>query len=126
MTHDKRYSISSSLDGTIRLFSSDFSQCVSELKTNIPIIDVNLNLYADRLAVLSSTGSISVYEIEEQQYNTIMRSHTENISSIDYMTRTNTLVTASPGESSVKLWDQCTKAQLYEFITDNDYPEVVC
>jgi hypothetical protein len=37
MTNDRRFSISSSLDGTIRLFTTDFSQCVSELKTNIPV-----------------------------------------------------------------------------------------
>lgn len=99
---------------------------MSELKTNIPIINISLNIYTDKLAALSSTGSFSIYDIEEQQYSTIMRSHTENVNSIDYMSRTNTLVTASSGESSVKLWDQSTKAQLYEFITDNDYPEVVC
>jgi len=126
MTNDRQYAISSSLDGTIRLFLRDFSQCVSELKTNIPIVDISLNIYSDRLTTLTSTGSISVYEIEDQQYTTIMRSHTENINSIDYMSKTNTLVTASSGESSVKLWDQSSKTQLYEFITDNDYPEVVC
>jgi len=125
MTNDRQYSISSSLDGTIRIFSSDFSQCISELKTNIPIIDISLNLYSEKLATLTTTGSISVYDIEEQQYSTIMRSHTENVNSIDYMNRTNTLVTASSGESSVKIWDQGSKTQLYEFITDNDYPEVV-
>lgn len=54
-----------------------------------------------------------------------MRSHTENLSSIDYMNKTDTLVTASSGECSVKIWDQATKTQIFEFVTENDYPEVV-
>ena len=122
-TADRRYSISSSLDGTIRLFTSDFSNCVSELKTNIPVISVDLDLYSQKLATLSSTGTIGVYHIEEQEFNTVMRSHTENVTDIGYMNKTDTLVTASSAESSVKLWDQSTKTQLYEFITDNDFPE---
>ena len=88
-------------------------------------MDISLNIYTDKLATLTTTGSISIYNIEEQQYTTIMRSHTENINSIDYMNRTDTLVTAASGESSVKIWDQSTKTQLYEFITDNDFPEIV-
>lgn len=126
MTTDRRFTISSSLDGLIRQFTNNFSQWVTELKTNVPIINLNLNLYSNKLASISTTGWISVYDIEEQQYSTIMRSHTENCNSIDYINKTDILVTASSAEWSVKLWDQNTKTQLYEFITDNDFPEVVC
>ena len=79
MTQDRKYAISSSLDGFIRIFSSDFGTCISELKTSFPIMDTCLNIYDSSLATLSSTGCIGVYDIESQQYSTIMRSHTDNI-----------------------------------------------
>ena len=41
------------------------------------------------------------------------------------MNKTETLVTVSSGECSVKIWDQATKSQLFEFKTENDYPEIV-
>ena len=125
MTIDRKYCITSSLDCFIRIFSHNFSTCYSELKTSFPIIDISLNIYSTTLATLSSTGCIGVYEIESQQYSTIMRSHIENVNSIDYMNKTDTLVTASSGECSVKIWDQASKTQLYEFVTDNDFPEIV-
>lgn len=98
MTLDRKYAISSSLDGFIRIFSNDFTTVYSELKTSFPIIDTSLNIYDTSLATLSSTGCVGIYDIESQQYQTIMRSHTDNVNSVDYMTKTNMLCTASSGE----------------------------
>lgn len=98
MTFDRKYAISSSLDGFIRIFTNDFTTCVSELKTSFPVISTSLNVYNTELATLSSTGCIGVYDIESQEYRTIMRSHTENTSSIAYMDKTDTIITASSTE----------------------------
>jgi hypothetical protein len=82
----------------IRIFNVDFSTCISELKINGPVIDTSLNIYQDTLALITSTGCISVYDIENQHHATVMRSHTENCNSIAYMKRFDTIVTAASQE----------------------------
>lgn len=116
--------MASSVSNSIRIYSPQFDQIVSEVKTVCPVSAASIDAYSTKVALFHLNGSIGVLNLETQNFETISRTHQENIDDITYLPAHRMLASCSGKEFSVKTWDDSNN-QLFEFITDNDEPLVL-
>ena len=53
----------------------------------------------------TSTGSLSILDLSNNDYKTIVRSHTANVSQIEYHSFSNLMISLS-NDLTIRLWDQ--------------------
>ena len=114
--------MTSSEDGILRIWSTDFDTLKSEVNTGNVINHIDINMDCDQICVLSQPlGTVSVLDLENSSYKVVMRSHMDNITDLDYNKMTGQLITVSE-DYSVKVWHAETMEQINEFISENDKP----
>lgn len=114
--------VTSSLNGILRIWSTDFENLKSEVNTGNQINHIDINSDSNQICVLSSNqGTISLLDLENSSYNVVMRSHQDNINDIVHNQMTGLLVTVSD-DFSVKVWNSESMEQVNEFISENDKP----
>ena len=82
-----------------------------------------VDISTDGLKVLCGTlyGSIGILDKSNKNYKTILRSHTDEILTIDYHLMKGLLITASR-DKTIRLWNIETQQEVYEFSSPTDQP----
>ena len=94
-----------STEGVIRLWSPDFSNLKSEVKTISRISSADISYDSNQIAVFSEmSGTVSILDLESSSYDVVIRSHLGQVVDICSNRMTNKLVTISD-DYSVKVWD---------------------
>lgn len=84
------------VDGLIRLWSSDFANLKSEVKTNTVVSSADVSYDADQIAVMSQqAGTISLLDLGKSSYEVIMRSHLGQVTDAATSRITGKIVTVS-------------------------------
>ena len=119
--------MSISLFGIIRIWSTDFENLKSEVKTGTQVNTCDINYDCNQICVLSTQNkSISILDLESSSYNVVLRSHSDNLIDVSHNLMTGKLVTIGE-DYCVKVWHADTMEQLNEFVSENDLPiRVVC
>jgi hypothetical protein len=119
--------VSISLSGIIRIWSTDFENLKSEVKTGTQVNTCDINYDCNQICVLSTQNkSISILDLESSSYNVVLRSHSDNLIDVSHNLMTGKLVTIGE-DYCVKVWHADTMEQLNEFVSENDLPiRVVC
>lgn len=119
--------MSISLSGIIRIWSTDFENLKSEVKTGTQVNNCDINYDCNQICVLSTQNkSISILDLESSSYNVVLRSHSDNLIDVSHNLMTGKLVTIGE-DYCVKVWHADTMEQLNEFVSENDLPiRVVC
>ena len=77
MSPTRNFIATASVNGFLRLWTSDFSKLISEVNTQQAILSCDVN--HKEIVVMSAAGTISVLDMEESYFNVIIRSHLDNI-----------------------------------------------
>ena len=119
--------MSISLFGIIRIWSTDFENLKSEVKTGTQVNTCDINYDCNQICVLSTQNkSISILDLESSSYNVVLRSHSDNLIDVSHNLMTGKIVTIGE-DYCVKVWHSDTMEQLNEFVSENDLPiRVVC
>ena len=85
-----------------------------------------VDISQDGLKVVCGTlyGSLGILDKSNQKYRTLLRSHTENILSMDYHLGKRNVITVSK-DKTIRLWDVESNDQVYEFSSPIDQPLTV-
>lgn len=77
----------------------------------------------DGLKVVCGTlyGSIGILDKSNQNYKTLLRSHTDEIVAVDFHIPKKNIITASR-DKTIRLWDIKTMEEVYEFSSPYDQP----
>eukprot|EP00347_Sterkiella_histriomuscorum_P023802 403333335 len=121
LSPEQKFCVTTSINGILRIWSTDFSKLISEVNTQQPIVDCDINLTEKEISVLSSQGTVAVLDLELSSYNVLIRSHQENITDLCYNSQTKKLVTVGL-DSYIKIWNAETMDLENEFTTQNDLP----
>ena len=113
--------------GTIRLWTTDFENLKSEVKTGSPISSCDVNYDGSQICVMSQeSGTISVLDLATSSYNVVLRTHTDHVTDLAHNLMTGKLVTLGD-DYCVKIWNAETMEQINEFVSERDLPvRVVC
>lgn len=127
MARNNDYIASVSKGGTIRLWSTDFENLKSEVKTGTVVQSCDINYDGSQICVLSvDSGTISVLDLNTSSYNVVLRTHTDHVTDIAHNLITGKLVTLGE-DYCVKIWNAETMEQINEFVSERDMPvRVVC
>lgn len=67
---------------------------------------------ASQLACGTSTGVLSILDLTNNNYRTIVRAHTENVMQVAYHSYSNNMITLSQ-DQTIRLWDPEKLEQTY-------------
>lgn len=82
---NNEFYVTSSEEGVLRIWTTDFETLKSEVNTGNTIDHIDVNVDCSQICVLSSQlGNISVLDLDTSSYNVVMRSHLDNITDITY------------------------------------------
>jgi len=71
----RRYLVTTSLEGILRIWTPDFQQLISEINTQTPITDCDVNLQETEIVLMTKQAQIGIIDLENCSYETYMRSH---------------------------------------------------
>jgi len=77
MGPNRNFIVTASINGILRLWSTDFSKLISEVNTQQAILDCDVN--HREIVVLGAAGTLSLLDMEESTFNVILRSHLDNV-----------------------------------------------
>lgn len=128
------FCVTGSEDRFLRVWPLDFSDFFLEAQHEASVASVQVSLDGLRVLVGSRNGAIGVLDISDQRYDTILRSHTDAIttmaltpisllSSGDEMVMKDEVVTTSR-DGTLRIWDVVSGQQSYEFDVQKD--QVAC
>ncbi|XP_047637035.1 WD repeat-containing protein 90 isoform X8 [Phacochoerus africanus] len=108
-------------DGFLRLWRLDFSAVLLETELEGPVSSVRLS--PDGLRVLSTTSSglLGFLDVVSREYSVLARSHTAPVLALAAECSRGQLATVSQ-DCTVRIWDQATLQQLYEFTSQEEAP----
>uniref|UniRef100_A0A4X1SR39 WD repeat-containing protein 90 n=1 Tax=Sus scrofa TaxID=9823 RepID=A0A4X1SR39_PIG len=108
-------------DGFLRLWPLDFSAMLLETELEGPVSSVRLS--PDGLRVLSTTSSglLGFLDVASREYRVLARSHTAPVLALAAECSRGQLATVSQ-DCTVRIWDQATLQQLYEFTSREEAP----
>ena len=127
LARTNEYIASVSRGGTIRLWSTDFENLKSEVKTGTAVSACDINYDGTQICVLSvEAGTVSVLDLPTSSYNVVLRTHTDHVTDVAHNLMTGKLVTLGE-DYCVKVWNAETMEQINEFVSERDMPvRVVC
>ena len=82
-------------DQLLRVWQMDFSEYILAANNDGVVTSLTLSEDAAQVACGTSTGVLSILDLTNNNYRTIVRSHTENVKQICYHTYSNSMVTLS-------------------------------
>ncbi|KAM7381807.1 hypothetical protein PAMA_012590 [Pampus argenteus] len=105
-------------DGFLRLWPLDFSAVFLEAEHEGPLSLVSVSSDSLQVLAATSTGNLGFLDVSSRGYNTLMRSHTDNVLgfSVDGIRRH--LTTAS-SDGTVRIWNMDSLQQLYDFVSED-------
>jgi WD40 repeat protein len=114
-----------SQNGTLRIWSSDFSKLISEVSINQEVASCDISQDQNQIAILSKDGTLSLLELEASSFRVLMRSHQDEIVDLVINNMSGCLVSIGK-DSSIKVWLAETMEQVHEFNTsEHDPPTAV-
>lgn len=114
-----------SQNGTLRIWSSDFSKLISEVSINQEFASCDISQDQNQIAILSKDGTLSLLELEASSFRVLMRSHQDEIVDLVINNMSGCLVSIGK-DSSIKVWLAETMEQVHEFNTsEHDPPTAV-
>jgi len=127
LARTSEFIVSVSQNGTIRLWTTDFENLKSEVKTGTQISCCDVNYDGTQICVMSQQGgTISVLDLATSSYNVVLRTHLDHVTDMAHNLMTGKLVTLSE-DYCVKVWQAETMEQINEFVSERDLPvRVVC
>lgn len=96
----------------------DFSEYILEASNDGVVTSLALNEDGSLVACGTSTGTLSILDLTNNNYKIIVRSHTSNVSKICYHSFSNSMITLS-NDLTIRLWDVDRLEQTYEFSYPN-------
>ncbi|XP_054913901.1 WD repeat-containing protein 90 isoform X2 [Poeciliopsis prolifica] len=103
-------------DGFLRLWTLDFSAVILEAEHEGPVAVVSVSFDNQQVLAATFSGNLGYLDVSSRAYNTLMRSHTDEVLgfSVDGIRRH--LTTAS-ADGTVRVWDKDSLQQLYDFVS---------
>ena len=82
----------------------DFSEYILEANNDGVVTSLTLSEDASQVACGTSTGVLSILDLTNNNYRTIVRSHTENVTQLVYHSFSNSIISLS-SDLTIRLWD---------------------
>lgn len=129
------FCVTGSEDRFLRVWPLDFTDFFLEAQHEAGVASVQVSLDSLRVLVGSRNGAIGVLDISDQRYDTILRSHTDAITTMaltpisllscgdDEVVKKDEIVTTSR-DGTLRIWDVVSGQQSYEFDIQKD--QVAC
>ena len=116
---NEAFCVTGSEDTYLRVWPLDFSEFFMEAKHEGTVGAVEIS--PDGLKVVCGTlnGSLGVLDKSNHRYKTFMRSHTDQILSLDFHLGRRIVITVSK-DKTIRLWNIATMDQVYEFSSPVD------
>lgn len=101
---NEAFCVTGSEDCYLRVWPLDFSEFFMEAKHEGTVSAVDISM--DGLKVVCGTvyGSIGMLDKSNQRYSTLLRSHTDNILSMDFHKEKRNIITVAR-DHTIRLWD---------------------
>lgn len=108
-------------DSYLRVWPLDFQEFFMEAQHEGPVSAVDIS--NDGLKVVCGTlyGSIGILDKSNQNYKTLLRSHTDDILALDFHRVKMNIITVSK-DKTIRLWDVKSLEEVYEFSSPFDQP----
>ena len=97
------FCVSGSEDQYLRVWPLDFSEFLLEAKHEGIVIALDISLNGLEVVCGTSTGGLAILDLGNQNYKTILRSHTEEIVSMNIHHYSNSIITLSK-DLTIRLW----------------------
>lgn len=132
------FCVTGSEDNFLRVWPLDFTDFFLEAQHEVGVASVQVSLDGLRVLVGSKNGAIGVLDISDQRYDTILRSHTDTITTMaltpmsllssddggdTVAVKRDEIVTTSR-DGTLRIWDVFSGQQSYEFDVQKD--KVTC
>lgn len=101
-------------DQLLRVWEMDFSEYILEANNDGVVTSLTLSEDASQVACGTSTGVLSILDLTNNNFRTIVRSHTENVAQIVFHPFANSILSLS-NDLTIRLWDPEKLEQTYEF-----------
>ena len=92
----------------------DFSEYILEAGNDGVVASLALNEDNTQVVCGTSAGTLSILDLTNNNFKTIVRSHTSNVTQIVYHSFSNCMITLS-SDLTIRLWDADQFEQTYEF-----------
>lgn len=91
-------------DQLLRVWEMDFSEYILEANNDGVVTSLTLSEDASQVACGTSTGVLSILDLTNNNFRTIVRSHTENVAQIVFHPFANSVLSLS-NDLTIRLWD---------------------
>lgn len=115
------FCVTGSEDTFLRVWPLDFQEFFMEAQHEGTVSAVDIS--PDGLKVVCGTkyGSIGILDKSNQNYKTLLRSHTAEILAMDFHTSKQNIISISR-DRTIRLWDAHSNDEVYEFSSPVDQP----
>lgn len=107
------FCVTGSQDMYIRVWPLDFSEFFLEAQHESIIISLDISMDGLQVACGTSANSLSILDLTNQNYKTMLRSHSDTILCLRYQANLSLLVSLSK-DGSIRIWGS-DHEQIYEF-----------
>ena len=118
---NQAFCVTGSEDQYLRIWALDFNEFLMEAKHEGTVCSVDISADGLRVACGTLNGSLGVLNKSNQRYQTLLRSHTASIISMDFHLAKRNVITVSH-DDTIRLWDLQTFDQVVEFSSPIDQP----
>ena len=99
-------------DHLLRVWHMDFTEYILEAGNDGVVTSLVLNDDSSLVACGTSTGTLSILDLTNNNYKTIVRSHTSSVSQIFLHRFSSSMITLS-ADLTIRLWDTNNMEQTY-------------
>lgn len=92
----------------------DFSEYILQAANDGVVTGLTLSQDASEVACGTSTGALSILDLTNNNYKTIVRAHTENVEQIVFHPYAQSVISLSK-DLTIRLWDPTKLQQTYQF-----------
>lgn len=97
------FCVSGSEDQYLRVWPLDFSEFILEAKHEGVVISLDITLNGLEVACGTSTGGLAILDLGNQNYKTILRSHTEETIAMEFHQFSNSIISLSR-DLTIRIW----------------------
>lgn len=125
LTISDKFCVTGSEDGVVRIWPLDFGQVSVEAEHEACIGVVRFSPDCSRIASATLNGNLGILDVNQKDYITLIRSHTDSILDISFDSSFKYLATCSL-DFTVRVWSVENCKQMYDFSAPNEKPSRVC
>lgn len=104
---NQAFCVTGSEDQYLRIWTLDFNEFLMEAKHEGTVCAVDISADGLRVACGTLNGSLGILNKSNQRYQTLLRSHTASIVSMDFHLAKKNVITVSL-DDTIRLWDLTT------------------